>query len=317
MGKNDIVVDLISRAVDIDPDYVDAYNSLGNVLRIAGRLDESVASFQKAVAIKPDFAEAHSNLGNTLRKLGQLDEAVASYRRALDIDPGRHDLRHLISSISGETTDMAPEKYIRELFDDYARKFDEHLTNTLEYKIPALMRQAVDALPDGPKTFPRALDLGCGTGLVAENFQDMAGEIDGVDLSPKMLEQAEAKGVYANLYLADLLEFLEGPNVRPAGYDLILSADTFIYIGKLDGIFAAARRALTDSGLFVFSVEHLEDVDGDFKLLPSSRYSQSDAYIEKLAAESGFAVVCHDPVVLRKQNKSPMPGRIFVLRATV
>ena len=48
MGKNDIVVDLISRAVDIDPDYVDAYNSLGNVLRIAGRLDESVASFQKA-----------------------------------------------------------------------------------------------------------------------------------------------------------------------------------------------------------------------------------------------------------------------------
>ena len=103
--------------------------------------------------------------------------------------------------------------------------------------------------------------------------------------------------------------------MRPAEYDLILSADTFVYIGKLDGIFAAARRALTDSGLFVFSVEHLED--GDFKLLPSSRYSQSDAYIEKLAAESGFAVVCHDSVVLRKQNKSPMPGRIFVLRATV
>ena len=177
------------------------------------------------------------------------------------------------------------------------------------------MRQAVDALPDGPKTFPRALDLGCGTGLVAENFQDMAGEIDGVDLSPKMLEQAEAKGVYANLHLADVLEFLEGPNVRPAGYDLILSADTFIYIGKLNGIFAAARRALTDSGLFVFSVEHLED--GNFKLLPSSRYSQSDAYIEKLAAESGFAVVCHDPVVVRVEKEVPIPGRIFVLRAAV
>ena len=315
MGKNDIVVDLISRAVDIDPDYVDAYNSLGNVLRIAGRLDESVASFQKALVLDPDFAEAHYNLGNALRELGKLDEALASYRRALDIDPGLQEVRHYISSIIEETTDIAPEEYVRELFNEYAERFDDHLTNTLEYKIPALMRQAVDALPDGPETFPRVLDLGCGTGLVAENFQDMAGEIDGVDLSPKMLEQAEAKGVYANLYLADLLEFLEGPNVRSAGYDLILSADTFVYIGKLDGIFAAARRALTDSGLFVFSVEHLED--GDFKLLPSSRYSQSDAYIEKLAAESGFAVVSRDPVVVRIEKESPIPGRIFVLRAAV
>ena len=240
---------------------------------------------------------------------------MASYRRALHIDPGRHDLRHLISSIRGETTDIAPKKYIREFFDDYAGKFDDHLTNTLGYKIPALMRQAVDALPDGPETFPRVLDLGCGTGMVAENFHGMAGEIDGVDLSPKMLEQAEAKSVYANLSLADVLEFLEGPDMRPAGYDLIVSADTFIYIGKLDGIFAAARRALTDRGLFVFSVEHLED--GDFKLLPSSRYSQSDAYIEKLAAESGFAVVCHDPVVVRIEKEAPIPGRIFVLRAAI
>ena len=127
------------------------------------------------------------------------------------------------------------------------------------------------------------------------------------------LEEAEAKGVYANLYLADVLEFLEGPNVRPAVYDLILSADTFIYIGKLDGIFTAARQALTDGGLFVFSVEHLED--GDFKLLPSSRYSQSDAYIEKLAAENKFEIIYREPVTVRIEKKVPIPGRIFVFSA--
>jgi len=57
--------------------------------------------------------------------------------------------------------------------------------------------------------------------------------------------------------------------------------------------------------------------DGDFKLLPSSRYSQSDAYIEKLAAESGFTVVCRDPVIVRIEKEVPIPGRIFVLRAAV
>jgi predicted TPR repeat methyltransferase len=244
--------------------------------------------------------------------MGRLDEALASYRRALDIDPEHHDLSHLISSISGETTDMAPEFYIRELFDDYAGRFDGHLTNTLGYEIPVLMRHAVDALLGGPETFSRVLDLGCGTGMVGENFHNTAGEIDGVDLSPKMLEQARAKGVYSNLYPGDVLAFLEGTEVSSAGYDLILSGDTFIYIGKLDGIFAAVRHTLTDGELFVFSVEHLED--GDFKLLPSSRYSQSDAYIKRLAAENRFEIIDREPVVVRVEDEAPIQGRIFVLR---
>lgn len=314
MGANQDAAESYHKALAIKPDYAEAHNNLGSTLRALEKPEKAVASFQMALDIKPDFAEAHSNLGNTLKNLGRLDEALESYRRALDIDPGRHDLRHLISSISGETTDIAPEQYIRELFDDYAGTFDDHLTSTLSYEIPALMRQTVDAMADGPETFPRVLDLGCGTGMVAENFQDKAGEIDGVDLSPKMLEQAETKSVYANLYLADVLDFLEGPDVRPTGYDLIVSGDTFIYIGKLDGVFAAARRALTNGGLFVFSVERLED--GEFKLLPSSRYSQSDAYIEKLAEENRFEIICLEPVVVRIEKEAPIPGRIFVLRAT-
>jgi predicted TPR repeat methyltransferase len=315
LGAYEDAAESYHKALAIKPDYAGAHNNLGSTLRAMEKLDEAVASFHQAIAIKPDFAEAHGNLGNTLKKLGRSDEALASYRCALVIDPGLEDVRHLISSISGETTDIAPEIYIRKLFDDYAGRFDDHLTNTLGYEIPTLMRQAVDAVPDGPKTFSRALDFGCGTGMVAENFQDKASEIDGVDLSPKMLEQADAKGLYANLYLADVLEFLEGSDVRPAGYDLILSADTFVYIGRLDRIFAATRDALSDGGLFVFSVEHLEE--GDFKLLPSSRYSQSDAYIEKLAAENKFIFVCLEPVVVRVEMEVPIPGRIFVLRAVV
>jgi len=314
-GHLEDAVAYFDKAIDIKPDFAMAHNNLGITLRNLGKLDEAITSYQKAVAIKPDYLDVYSNLGNALKELGRSDEALASYRRALDIDPGLEDVRHLISSISGETTDIAPEKYVRKLFDDYAGRFDDHLTNALGYEIPTLMRHAVDTLPDGPESFPRALDLGCGTGMVAENFQGMTGEIDGVDLSPKMLEQAEAKGVYANLYLADVLEFLEGPDARPAGYDLIVSGDTFIYIGKLDGIFAAARRVLTDCGLFVFSVEHLED--GDFKLLPSSRYSQSDTYIEKLAAENMFGIICLEPVVVRVESEVPIPGRIFVLQVAV
>ncbi len=49
----------------------------------------------------------------------------------------------------------------------------------------------------------------------------------------------------------------------------------------------------------------------------AARYSQSDAYIEKLVAENKFEIVCHDQVTVRIEKEVPIPGRIFVLRAAV
>ena len=87
MGKNNIAVDLITKALAIKPDYAEAHINLGNALQELGKLDEAVASYRKALAIKPEFAEAHNNLGNALQDLGKLDEAFASYHKALAIKP--------------------------------------------------------------------------------------------------------------------------------------------------------------------------------------------------------------------------------------
>ena len=73
--------------LDIKPDFAEAHNNLGNVLRELGRLDDAVATYHKTLALKPDFAEANYNLGNALRELGQLDDAVASYDKAIALNP--------------------------------------------------------------------------------------------------------------------------------------------------------------------------------------------------------------------------------------
>ena len=70
-----------------EPDYADAHNNLGNVLKEQGKLDEAVASYTRAQMIESDNADIHYNLGTTLQKKGKLDEAVASYTRALQIRP--------------------------------------------------------------------------------------------------------------------------------------------------------------------------------------------------------------------------------------
>ena len=74
------------KALAIRPDYPDALYNLGNALRQLDRFDESAASFQKAIDLKPDYAKAHNGKGVALREQGRLDEAVASYRQALAIE---------------------------------------------------------------------------------------------------------------------------------------------------------------------------------------------------------------------------------------
>ena len=59
------------KALQINPDYAEAHNNLGNALLQKGRVDEAIAQYQKALQIKPDYAEAHDNLGNALLQKGE------------------------------------------------------------------------------------------------------------------------------------------------------------------------------------------------------------------------------------------------------
>ncbi len=75
------------KAIEIKPDYADAYQSLGVVLAAQGKVDEAIAHYQMALMIKPDYANAYYNLGVVLASRGQADDAIAHYRKALEINP--------------------------------------------------------------------------------------------------------------------------------------------------------------------------------------------------------------------------------------
>ena len=75
------------KSVQLASQDAEAHYNLGNTLHDLGRLDEAEAIYTQAIALKPDFAEAHSNLGNTLHDLGRLDEAEASCKQAIALKP--------------------------------------------------------------------------------------------------------------------------------------------------------------------------------------------------------------------------------------
>jgi tetratricopeptide (TPR) repeat protein len=79
-------VQLISKAISINPNVASAYSNRGNAFKGLGRLEEALASYDGAIALKPD-SEDYYNRGNALRELGRVDEALVSYNKAVALKP--------------------------------------------------------------------------------------------------------------------------------------------------------------------------------------------------------------------------------------
>lgn len=79
-------VELITRALDINPDNAAAHSNLGLALHALKRFADAIASYDRALAIKPN-AEAYYNRGNSLLALDRFDAALASYDGALSVKP--------------------------------------------------------------------------------------------------------------------------------------------------------------------------------------------------------------------------------------
>lgn len=85
LGRNAEAALSFESAIALAPQMAEAHNNLGATYRSLGRLDDAAVCYRRAVQIRPNYAEAHCNLGNTLRDQNRLDEAVASYQTALQL----------------------------------------------------------------------------------------------------------------------------------------------------------------------------------------------------------------------------------------
>ena len=151
----------------------------------------------------------------------------------------------LRGSARADPATQALHGYVRTLFDQYAPRFDRALAD-LELSAPELLRDARD---DSMGTrFGTMLDLGCGTGLAGAAFRPHVDWLVGVDLSPKMIEEARQKGLYDRLAVGDIAPFLA--EQRAASAHLVIAADVFAYVAdsrrglRRGGARAGARRAV-------------------------------------------------------------------------
>ncbi len=161
------------------------------------------------------------------------------------------------------------------------------------------------------------LDAGCGTGLCGPLLRPFAQRLDGVDLSPQMLNRAKETACYDQLAEAELTAFL---NQRPARYDIVVAADTLCYFGDLETVFAAAAGALKPGGGFIFTVETAgdeTDAEGQaYRIIPQGRYAHTEAYLRRLARQAELQIETLQHGVLRQEMGRSVQGMIAILSKT-
>jgi predicted TPR repeat methyltransferase len=306
------------RAITLKPDYVDAHNNLGNVWKALGKRDKAMACFERALQCMPGNADTHYNLGVLCSDAEERDEAARHFQRCLDHDPDDSRGAGMLLAHLGLTgvPERTPQAQLLKLYDVRSRYWDQESTYFGHALVAEGLRQHIGTAKLD------ILDIGCGTGLVGAQIRplmrSLAGRLDGVDLSPAMLEKARDKKIYDRLDQADLVTFMSG---HQNSYDAILGAATLIHFGDLQAAFQAAALCLRDNGLFVFTLFSHENDQADFavatndKLAQSGCYAHSAGYVKRLAPECGFSVEALEKAVHEHdEGSNPVAGLLVVLR---
>jgi tetratricopeptide (TPR) repeat protein len=84
--KYDEALTIYKKAVESNPQSVDAYYNLALTYDKKGMLDESIETYKQVISLKPDHGQAHNNLGIIYEKKDMPSNAIAQYKLAVAKD---------------------------------------------------------------------------------------------------------------------------------------------------------------------------------------------------------------------------------------
>ncbi|MEY4266801.1 MAG: hypothetical protein RIS90_1336 [Pseudomonadota bacterium] len=182
----------------------------------------------------------------------------------------------------------------RALYRDWAETYDATMLQGLNYQSPMLVAKLL-ATQLADRQAP-VLDIGCGTGLAG---QALAGygfqQIDGLDLSPEMMQVAARRSVYRHLLTGDLNRPLA---IADASYGGMSCCGTFTH-GHVDArCLDELFRVLSPGAPFAFTVKREVWAPLGFRDKLAGMVERGQI-IER--------VFCHD----RHYSTSPEPDGVF------
>lgn len=132
-------------------------------------------------------------------------------------------------------------------FDKFAGSY-----NLVDHIIPTKWRQKATALAYG-----RVLEVGIGTGLNIPFYTASSNEIVGIDVSPRMLEQAKEKAAHCSVPIK--LEIMDVQNLPlpSASFDCVIATFVFCSVPEPIAGLQECCRILKPGGRFIL-LEHMD-----------------------------------------------------------
>lgn len=300
----DAALDAAKAAYELHPGLAPAALTLGEALLALQNLPVAIAEFQRAIRLDPKLEEAYVKLSQAWLEAGESAKALEALE-PLKTHPAYSRLAQQAQAIGHQQRSDAG--YIRHLFDQFSADYDTRMRGQLGYAAPEILRGLAELIGLHLTTH-EILDLGCGTGLSGAAFADMAARLDGIDLSPAMVAKSRARAIYTDVRVADV----ETARPEHTGvYSLVIAADTLVYLGDLDPVFAMAANALQPGGTFLFTVEKAQE---DFELGPKRRWRHSESYLRTAAARHGFTIAGLLDASPRTEAGTPVEGLAVALQ---
>jgi len=200
---------------------------------------------------------------------------------------------------------------VAKLFDRLSPQYEERVMRE-DYAEHTRVARAIARIPRDGKVL-RILDLGCGTGMLADALRAAGVEASlvGVDMSESMLAQAREHGTYERLHRDDIESFLRTDAGR-GPFDVVALASVIPFFGDLGDLMRAIGQYIPECARVVFSYDVAEREAVQFNA--HGRFRHAPSHVEACLAAAAFRIESDEAFVARTERGEPVAARVVAAR---
>ena len=86
-GNRETAIEYYTRAIELNPEYADAYNNRGIAYKNIKEYEKAIRDYNKAIELNPEYAMAYNNRGIAYYNLKEYEEAISDYNKAIELNP--------------------------------------------------------------------------------------------------------------------------------------------------------------------------------------------------------------------------------------
>jgi Flp pilus assembly protein TadD len=121
-------------AVKLRPDYLLAWQNLGNALLMDGKSEEAMRAYQEVLRRQPRRADLLANMSLAFLQLGRLDDAVQKARDAISIDPDYAVAHNNLGEALKQKEVLKPKRNFGEAMQAYRQAMEVDPTYSQAYE---------------------------------------------------------------------------------------------------------------------------------------------------------------------------------------